>query len=169
MAQKFDKTLIGEALVGEGPEIAHIDLVIGAKGSPVEAAFVNSIAMPRQGHTPLLAVVTPNLPTKPSTLMINKVTIKNAAQAILMFGPAQNAVAMAVMDSVADGIIPKAEAENLLIIVSVFIEWDAKDKKKVREFNYEATKLAIRRAMNHEPSADEIIAKKDTAKHPFSG
>ena len=167
MAAGFDKTLIGEARVGEGPEIAHIDLVIGAKGSPVEAAFVNSIAMPRQGHTPLLAVVTPNLPAKPSTLMINKVTIKNASQAILMFGPAQNAVALAVMDSVAEGIIPKAEAENLLLIVSVFIEWDAKDKEKVRTFNYEATKLAIKRAMRSEPSADEVLAKKCTAKRPF--
>jgi 5,6,7,8-tetrahydromethanopterin hydro-lyase len=164
MAALFDKTLIGEALVGEGPEIAHIDLVIGSKGSPVEAAFVNSIAMPRQGHTPLLAVITPNLPAKPSTLMINKVTIKNASQAILMFGPAQNAVAMAVMDSVAEGIIPKAEAENLLLIVSVFIEWDAKDKEKIRKFNYEATKLAIKRAVRHEllsrrGSGEEVYGK----------
>jgi 5,6,7,8-tetrahydromethanopterin hydro-lyase len=167
MVQKFDTVLIGEALVGEGPEIAHIDLAIGAKGSSVEQAFVNSIAMPRQGHTPLLAVVTPNLPAKPSTLMINKVTMKHADQAVMMFGPAQHAVAMAVMDSVAEGIIPKAKVEDLLIIVSVFIEWDAKDKKKVHDWNYEATRLAIKRAVTQEPPVDEILAKKGTAKHPF--
>jgi 5,6,7,8-tetrahydromethanopterin hydro-lyase len=168
MVQKFDKVLIGEALVGSGPEIAHIDLVIGAKGSSVEQAFVNSLAMPRQGHTPLLAVVTPNLPSKPSTLMVNKVTMKHANQAIMMFGPAQHAVAMAVMDSVAEGIIPKSKVEDILIIVSVFIEWDAKDKKKVHDWNYEATKLAIKRAILQEPGVDAVLSQKDAAKHPFN-
>jgi 5,6,7,8-tetrahydromethanopterin hydro-lyase len=167
MVQKFDKVLIGEALVGEGPEIAHIDLVIGARGSSVEQAFVNSLAMPRRGHTPLLAVITPNLPARPSTLMVNKVTMKHGGQAVMMFGPAQHAVAMAVMDSVAEGIIPKAQADDLLLIVSVFIEWDAKDSKKVHDWNYAATRQAIKNAIQHDPGVDEILAKKDTAKHPF--
>src|SRR5574341_474730 len=117
------KSMIGEALVGDGKEIAHIDLVIGTKGGPVETAFMNSLAMPRYGHTPLLAVLEPNLQPKPSTLMINKVTIRKASQAILMFGPAQAAIAKAVMDSVEEDIINKNEAEDILIIVSVFIEW----------------------------------------------
>ena len=161
-------SMVGEALVGEGKEVAHIDLVIGEKGGAVEQAFMTSLASPRAGHTPLLAVLEPNLPTKPSTLIINKVTIKNAAQAILMFGPAQAAVAKAVMDSVEDGVIPKEKAEDLLIIVSVFIEWDAEDKKKIYEYNYEATKLAIKRAFNNEPKVDEVLSKKDEAKHPFA-
>jgi 5,6,7,8-tetrahydromethanopterin hydro-lyase len=120
------------------------------------------------GHTPLLAVLAPNLPCKPSTLMANKVTIKNANQATLMYGPAQAAVALAVTDSVADGTIPKAQAEDLLIIVSVFIQWDAKDKKKIYDYNYEATKLAIKRAMTGEPKIDEVLAKRKTARHPFA-
>ena len=165
---KFDRVLIGEALVGSGPEVAHIDLVMGPRGSSVESAFVNALASPQKGHTPLLAVVTPNLPTKPATLMINKVTMKHANQAVLMFGPAQHAVAMAVMDSVAEGIIPKDKADDLFIIASVFIEWDAKDKKKIHDRNYEAVKLAIKRAVNGEPSVDEILAKKDAAVHPFN-
>lgn len=164
----FEKTLVGEALVGEGPEIAHIDLVIGAKGSAVEQAFVTALASPREGHTPLLAVLEPNLQPKPCTLMVNKVTITNASQAILMFGPAQAAVAKAVMDSVAEGIIPEDMAEELLIIVSVFVEWDALEKKKVYAYNYEATKLAIRRAMLGEPTVSEALAKKDSARHPFA-
>ena len=86
-----------------------------------------------------------------------------------MFGPAQAAVAKAVADSVASGVIPKAEAEHLVIVCGVFIHWDANDDKKIFQYNYEATKLAIARAMKNEPSADEMIAKKDTAKHPFSG
>jgi 5,6,7,8-tetrahydromethanopterin hydro-lyase len=168
MMQAFEGVLVGEALVGEGSEIAHIDLVIGPRGSTVEQAFVNALASPSMGHTPLLAVLEPNLPAKPHTLMVNKVTIKDAAQAVLIFGPAQMAVAKAVMDCVSVGVLPEELAEDLFIIVSVFIEWDAKDKKKVYEYNYQATKLAIERAVAKEPKPVEILAKRDSAKHPFA-
>ncbi len=168
MTHHFENALIGEALVGEGPEVAHIDLVIGRKGSAVEQAFVTALASPRMGHTPLLAVLEPNLQPKPATLIVNKVTINSASQALLMFGPAQAAVAKAVMDCVAEGTIPEEEAEELLIIVSVFIEWDAESKTKVHEYNYKATKLAIERATRGEPTVKEALAKKDSAKHPFA-
>ncbi|HOV51407.1 MAG TPA: formaldehyde-activating enzyme, partial [Methanothrix sp.] len=125
MTDHFRGTLVGEALVGEGPEIAHIDLVIGSRGGPVEQAFVNALASPAVGHTPLLAVLEPNLPAKPYTLMVNKVTIKRAGQAVLIFGPAQAAVAKAVMDCVSEGTLPEEMADDIMIIVSVFIEWDA--------------------------------------------
>jgi 5,6,7,8-tetrahydromethanopterin hydro-lyase len=167
MMQSFDSVLIGEALVGEGAEIAHIDLVIGRKGSYVEQAFVNALASPARGHTPLLAVLEPNLPAKPATLMVNKVTIRGANQAVLIFGPAQAAVAKAVVDCVAEGTIPQDLAEDLMIIVSVFIEWDAKDKDKIYDFNYRATKEAIERAAAGKPQISEILARKDSAKHPF--
>jgi len=160
--------MIGEALVGDGNEIAHIDLVIGPRGGPVETAFMNSLAMPREGHTPLLAVLEPNLQPKPCTLMVNKVTIKNADQAVLMFGAGQAAVAKAVIDSVEEGVIAKSDAEDLLIIVSVFIHWEAKDKQKIYDYNYEATKLAIKRAIASEPSVGEALARKYKAKHPFA-
>ncbi len=160
--------LVGEALVGEGNEVAHIDLIIGDKDGPVGNAFSVSLSSPRQGHTPLLAVLEPNLQPKPSTLIVNKVTIKNAFQAELMFGPAQAAVAKAVADSVAEGIIPKNLVEDIVIVVSVFIHWEAKDKEKIYKYNYEATKLAIKRAFSGEPSIDEVLEKKDKAKHPFA-
>jgi 5,6,7,8-tetrahydromethanopterin hydro-lyase len=160
--------MVGEALVGEGKEVAHIDLVIGETGGAVEQAFMTSLASPRAGHTPLLAVLAPNIPAKPSTLIINKVTIKNAKQAILMFGPAQAAVAKAVMDSVEEGVIPKEKADEFYIIVSVFIEWDAEDKTKIYSYNYQATKLALARAFKNEPTVDGVLAKKDTAEHPFA-
>jgi len=160
-------TMLGEALVGSGNEVAHIDLVIGEKGGAVEQAFALSLASPRQGHTPLLAVLAPNVPAKPYTLMVNKVTMKNAKQAILMFGPAQAAVAKAVVDSVAESIIPRDKAENLLIVVSVFIHWEADDKDKIYKYNYDATKLAIKRAMEKKPTTEEVVAQRDTAVHPF--
>jgi 5,6,7,8-tetrahydromethanopterin hydro-lyase len=159
---------IGEALVGDGNEVAHIDLLIGDKNGPVGHAFAAALADQKAGHSNLLAVLTPNLVCKPATVLITKVTIKGATQAVQMFGPAQAAVAKAVADSVAEGVIPKAEAENLVIICGVFIHWEAKDDTKIYQFNYEATKLSISRAMKGDPKIDEILAKKDTAKHPFS-
>jgi len=160
--------LIGESLIGDGNEVAHIDLLIGPKNGPVGAAFANALVNQNQGHTALLAVLEPNLITKPATMMMNKVTIKGANQAVLMFGPAQAAVAKAVADSVADNIIPQAEAENLVVIVGVFIHWEAADKKKIYDFNFRATKEAIARAMKGKPGVKAVVAGKDKAKHPFA-
>jgi 5,6,7,8-tetrahydromethanopterin hydro-lyase len=157
---------IGEALVGDGNEISHIDLLIGDKAGPVGTAFANALATQSAGHSSLLAVVSPNIVCKPATVMITKVTIKGAKQAVQMFGPAQAAVGRAVVDSVAEGVIPKDKAEDYVIICGVFIHWDAADNAKIYKYNYDATKLAIARAMRGEPKMDEIIAKKETA-HPF--
>ena len=158
---------IGEALVGDGNEIAHIDLLIGDKNGPVGVAFANALADQKAGHSNLLAILAPNLPCKPATVLITKVTIKGAGQAVQMFGPAQASVAKAVADSVAAGVIPKSEVENLVIVCGVFIHWQAKDDNKIYQYNYEATKLALQRALRGEPKIDEVLAKKDTAKHPF--
>lgn len=159
---------IGEALVGDGNEVAHIDLLIGDKSGPVGTAFANALANQNQGHSNLLAVLTPNLAVKPATVLITKVTIKGAKQAVQMFGPAQAAVAKAVADSVAEGVIPRDQCENLVIVCGVFIHWQAEDDKKIYDYNYQATKLSIARAMKGEPSAQEMVSKKDSAKHPFS-
>lgn len=160
---------VGEALVGEGNEIAHIDLLIGEKTGPVGAAFASALATQSEGHSNLLAVLTPNLAVKPATVLVTKVTIKGAKQAVQMFGPAQYAVAKAVADCVASGVIPPAKAEDLVIVCGVFIHWQAEDNAKILEYNYEATKLSIERAMKGQPTASEVVAGKDTAKHPFAG
>ena len=160
---------VGEALVGEGNEVAHIDLIIGDKTGPAGMAFANALSTQSQGHSNLLAVLEPNLLVKPVTVMITKVTIKGAKQAVQMFGPAQYAVAKAVADSVDEGVIPADQAEKLCIVCGVFIHWEAADDKKIYQYNYEATKLSIARAMKGEPSAAEVSRKKATAKHPFSG
>jgi 5,6,7,8-tetrahydromethanopterin hydro-lyase len=96
------------------------------------------------------------------------VTIKGAKQAVQMFGPAQHAVAKAVADSVAEGVIPQDEADNLFICVGVFIHWEAADDKKIQEYNYRATKESIARAVNGEPKASEVVAKRNQVKHPFA-
>ena len=160
---------IGEALAGEGNEIAHIDLLIGDKAGPVGVAFANALANQSKGHSNLLAVLTPNLLAKPATVLITKVTIAGAAQAVQMFGPAQAAVAKAVADQVEAGIIPKNKAEDLVIVCGVFIHWEAQDDKKIYQYNYEATKMAIAAAMQGKPTVDEMIAGKEKAVHPFRG
>lgn len=160
---------VGEGLVGEGNEIAHIDLLIGSKDGPVGNAFANALARQSEGHTNLLAVLTPNLAVKPATVMVTKVTIKGMKQAVQMFGPAQAAVAKAVADSVAEGVIPKNQCEDLVIVCGVFIHPAANDDKKIYEYNYEATKLSIKNAMQNKPSADEMVAGKESAAHPFRG
>jgi len=160
---------VGESLKGDGNEVAHIDLLIGRKDGPVGVAFANALARQSDGHSNLLAVLTPNLAVKPSTVMITKVTIKGSKQAVQMFGPAQAAVANAVADSVAEGVIPKDQAEQLCIVCGVFIHWLAEDDKKIYDYNYEATKQSIANAMAGEPSADAMLAGKDAAEHPFRG
>ncbi|HTU89913.1 MAG TPA: formaldehyde-activating enzyme [Gemmataceae bacterium] len=158
---------IGEALSGDGNEIAHIDLLIGSKDGPVGTAFATALANQSAGHNNLLAVLTPNLVCKPATVLITKVTIKGMGQAAQMFGPAQKAVAKAVADCVAAGAIAKGDVENLVIVAGVFIHPAAKDDKKIYQYNYDATKLAIERAMKGEPKIDEILSKKDSVKHPI--
>ena len=165
---KIDRVMVGESLVGDGNEVAHIDLIIGPRGSAAEAAFCNTLTNNKDGFTSLLAVVAPNLMCKPATVMFNKVTIKGAKQAVQMFGPAQRGVAMAVADSVEDGTIPADEADDLFISVGVFIHWMAEDDKKIQDYNYTATKEAIARAVKGEPKAKDVVAKKGSSAHPFA-
>jgi 5,6,7,8-tetrahydromethanopterin hydro-lyase len=163
-----NKVMVGEALVGDGNEVAHIDLLIGPRGSAVETAFCNSLTNNKDGFTCLLAVIAPNLPCKPNTMMFNKVTIKDARQAVQMFGPAQHGVARAVQECVAEGTIPASEADDLYICVGVFIHWEAADDAKIQQYNYEATKLSIERAVRGEPKAEEVTRQRNSAKHPFA-
>jgi 5,6,7,8-tetrahydromethanopterin hydro-lyase len=163
----IDRVLIGESLVGEGNEVAHVDLMMGPRGSAAESAFCNALVNNKDGFTTLLAVVAPNLACKPNTILFNKVTIKGAKQAVQMFGPAQRAVAMAVMDCVEDGTIPANEADDIFISVGVFIHWLAADDKKIQDYNYEATKQSIKRAVAREPKASQVLSKRGTADHPF--
>lgn len=164
----ISNTRVGESLVGDGNEVAHIDLIMGPRGSAAETAFCNGLVNNKDGFNALLAVVAPNLPCKPNTMMFNKVTIKGAKQAVQMFGPAQRGVAMAVTDCVEDGTIPADEADDLFICVGVFIHWEANDDSKIQDYNYEATKQSIKNAVAGTPTAAEVVAAKDKQAHPYA-
>jgi 5,6,7,8-tetrahydromethanopterin hydro-lyase len=164
---KINKLLVGESLVGDGNEVAHIDLILGPRGSAAESAFANALVNNKDGFTTLLAVVAPNLPVKPHTILYNKVTIKNGKQAVQLFGPAQRGVALAVADSVEDGTLPASEAEDIFISVGVFIHWQAEDDAKIQDYNYQATREAIKRAVSQEPNIKEVLQQKTVLDHPF--
>ena len=160
---------IGEALIGEAPELAHVDLMIGDKAGPVGQAFATGMTQMSEGHTPLLSVIRPNLLTKPATLIVPKVTVKNMDQAALIFGPAQAAVAKAIADAVEAGIVPKERTEELVIVASVFVHPQAADYNRIYRYNYGATKLALERAMSGFPGIDTVLEEKDRGTHAIMG
>src|SRR5512136_3436053 len=149
--------LVGEALVGDGAELAHIDLLMGDKEGPIGSAFANAVSQLSAGHTPLLAVVRPNLLTKPVTLVIPKVTLKDMSQVNEMFGPVQAAVAKAVADCVEEGVFVDVDIEKVVILASAFVHPDAADYNKIYRYNYGATKLAIHRSLENFPDAKTLI------------
>jgi bifunctional enzyme Fae/Hps len=161
--------LIGEALIGDGAEVAHIDLLMGDKEGPIGTAFAHAVSQLSAGHTPLLAVVRPNLLTKPVTLVIPKVTLKTMTQVNEMFGPVQAAVAKAVADCVEEGVFSAVDIENVVILASAFVHPDAADYNKIYRYNYGATKLAIHRALEKFPDAKTLIYEKDRAAHAIMG
>jgi bifunctional enzyme Fae/Hps len=161
--------LVGEALIGEEPEVAHVDLIIGKKSGPAGLAFANALSQPRVGHTPILAVIRPNLPSKPSTLIVPKVTIRDLEDAEKIFGPAQSAVAKAVADAVEEGIIPREWSEDYVVLASVFIHPRGKDYQRIYRYNYAATKLALQRAVAGFPNIDKVLEEKDKAIHGMVG
>ncbi|MGA2919274.1 bifunctional 5,6,7,8-tetrahydromethanopterin hydro-lyase/3-hexulose-6-phosphate synthase [Methanoregula sp.] len=161
--------LVGEALIGDGAELAHIDLLMGDKEGPVGAAFANAVSQLSQGHTPLLAVVRPNLLTKPVTVVIPKVTLKDMSQVNEMFGPVQAAVAKAVADCVEENLFAGIDIEGTVIMVSAFVHPDAKDYNRIYRYNYGATKLALHRAIDKFPDTKTLVYEKDRAAHGIMG
>jgi len=161
--------LIGEALIGEGSELAHVDLIVGDKNGPVGMAFANALSQLSAGHTPLLAVVRPNLLTKPATVIIPKVTLKNEGQVNQMFGPVQAAVAKAVADAVEEGLFGDVNINDICILASAFLHPSAKDYNRIYRYNYGATKLAISRAFEEFPDEKTLIHEKDRAAHAVMG
>ena len=161
--------LIGEALVGDGPELAHVDLMIGDKAGPIGQAFANGLAQLSAGHTPLLAVIRPNLMAKPATLVIPKVTLKKGEQVREMFGPVQAAVAKAVADALEEGVFGDLDVDDLVILASIYLAPEATDYNRIYRFNYGATKLALGRALERFPPTKTLLHEKDRGAHAVMG
>ncbi|MCE9632790.1 MAG: formaldehyde-activating enzyme [Methylophilales bacterium] len=162
----------GEATVySEGKDVtaAMPEILIGSVNGPVGAAFANMMAQSK-GHTAMFAVRDINQMVRPATMMVPKVTLKDSANIALFGGVVQAAVADAVLDCVIEGIIPRNHANDLCIIALLWIDPGCAkeanlDKADMYKNNYEATKLAISRALNDEPTIDELIKNRHTIKH----
>ncbi|MGB5909630.1 MAG: 4-hydroxy-tetrahydrodipicolinate synthase [Promethearchaeia archaeon] len=158
---------VGESLVGNRVELAHIDLLIGRKDGPVGNAYAQALANPEEGREGLQVILEPNMQVKPPTIMIPTIRPISLRHASLTYGPAQAAIAKAVMQCVEDGILPRELAEDIVIIVNVFVHPSASARKRIFINNYKATRNAIRKAMESLPSVDDGIENAESARHPF--
>ena len=145
------------------------EILIGRTDGPVGAAFANLMAQSK-GHSAMFAIRACNQQVRPATMMVPKVTLKDSANIELFGGVVQSATADAIVDCLIDGTLPKDLANELCIISLVWIDPRCAkdpnlDRKDMYRTNYEATKLALKRALNNEPSVEELIANRHTIKH----
>jgi 5,6,7,8-tetrahydromethanopterin hydro-lyase len=159
--------LIGESYVGEGGEAAHINAVLGDRYGPAGTAWVAALAAPRQGHTPFVTVLQPNLPVKPLTLFVNKAPIADEQHGNLTWGAAQAGVAGGVADAVADGIITAEDADDLLLIAAVWVDPRAENADLVYRNNRAATRAALENAKAGAPSVADMLAARHAPFNPF--
>ena len=159
-------TQLGEAFFGTGAEYAHINTVLGEKGGPVETAWVTALATPREGHVAFVVAAQPGLAVKPTTLFVNKATIASQDHAALTWGAAQAGVASGVLDAVADGTVPAALADDLVLVVAVWLAPEARDADAVYASNREATCQALRAGATRQPSVGDVLAVRN---EPFNG
>ncbi len=161
------KLKVGESLVGNRVELAHIDLLIGEKDGPVGQAYAQALTSPEEGREGLQVILEPNMQVKPPTIMIPTVRPVSLRHASLTYGPAQAAIAKAVMQCVEDGILPKELADDIVLIVNVFVHPSASARKRIFINNYKATRNAIRKAMEGLPTVEDGIENAESARHPF--
>jgi 5,6,7,8-tetrahydromethanopterin hydro-lyase len=162
-----ERTLIGEGFAGSGPNAAHLNVVLGRKGGPVETAWATALATPRQGHIPFVVVVRPNLPVKPLTLFVNKADLRGGRHETLTWGAAQAGVASGVLSAVSDGLVPAGQVDDVLLIAAVWVDWDADDEEAVYANNVEATRDALAAAAEGRPTLEELLAVRDEPENPF--
>jgi 5,6,7,8-tetrahydromethanopterin hydro-lyase len=149
---------VGEAFVGEGPNAAHVNTVLGKKDGPVATAWATALATPRQGHSAFVVAHQPGLAVKPATLFVNKAALEGDRHATLTWGAAQAGVARGVTDAVRAGNIPPGDVDDLLLIAAVWVDPAADDEAAVYEHNAEATRAALEAGLHGLPRLEEVFA-----------
>ena len=150
-----------------GADAAHVNTILGSKGSPVEMAFATALATPRPGHVAFLTVIRPGLPVKPFTLFVNKAELSSPRHSQLTWGAAQAGVASGVLAAVAGGDIAREEVDDLLLIAAVWVDPQAEEEAAVYEHNRQATRQALINGSRRLPSLDDLLAVADAPKNPF--
>ena len=160
---------IGEAWSGEVPNGSHINVAVARRGSPTAAALTGALAAPRPGHLPFLACLEPGTPVRPTTIVVNKVTLGSDALERLTWGAAQLGIAQGVLDAVAYGTLDPSDVPELLLLVAVWVDPKAHDETAVRRANREATRAAIADAVSP-PTADlvrALAARREEARNAY--
>lgn len=159
-----DLTLLhGEALCGEGLEVAHVDLVLGLKDGPMQTAVTNANTKVDGFHSSSIIK-----DIRPTTVFAPTVTITDEHHSKLVFEYAQKAVADAVTRTITDRMLPEELVPDLAIAVKVFVHPNANNPRRVHMNNFRATRFAIRRALEGRQPVQEVIARRDSARHPFA-
>lgn len=158
---------IGESFVGSGANVAHINTFVGPIDGPVGTALATSMATPRMGHIPFMAVLRPNLPAKPATLFVNKVALRGERHENMTFGAAQAGVARGVQEAYDKGVLQEEAANEWVVIACVYVTAEADDADAVYENNHQAALEAIERAMNNQPSHEELKEVMSSPSNPF--
>ena len=160
-------TQIGEAFVGAGAEAAHLNTVLGAKGGPVETAWVTALATPRAGHVAFVTTLRPGVPAKPMTLFVNKATLDGDTHSTMTWGPAQAGVASGVLWAVADEIVAADSVDDLVLIAAVWVNPAAVDETLVYENNRTATRDALAAGARQLPTLGEALEYRDRALNAY--
>ena len=165
---------VGECLLAGGPPFtaAEPEVIIGELDGPFGTAFANLLGDQVKGHTRVLSLMNTDMMVKPATIMVSKVTVKDTAYTNILMGTVQGAISNGVLDAVRNGTIPKEKANDLGIIVSV---WLSPGVEKVEDLDHEAlfnihreaTRKAIEKAMNNEPSIDYLLENQEKLVHKY--
>ena len=165
---------VGESLVAEWPPgtAAEPEVVIGEMNGPFGTAFANLMGNQTKGHSKVLAIMNTDVMVRPATLMVSKVTVNKERYTNILMGTVQAAIANGVLDSVRAGDIPKEKANELGIIVSVWLNPsvatdDNLDHKILFDIHRKATAQAIQKAMNDEPNIDWLLENQDKIIHKY--
>ncbi len=162
-----DQSQLGEAFIGSGVELAHINTILGRKGGPVETSFATALATPRQGHAAFITVIRPGLPVKPFTLFVNKAELVSPRHSCLTWGAAQAGVASGVLGAVAESVIPAGLVDDLLLIAAVWVNPEADNEQAVFENNRRATREALANGAHRRPSLDDLLLIANEPANPF--
>ena len=149
---------VGEAFVGQPPNAAHVNTVLGVKEGPVGTAWVTALATPRQGHAAFVVALQPGIAVKPATLFVNKAAPTGERHETLTWGAAQAGIAQGVTDAVRVGTVPAGDVDDLLLIAAVWVDPKADDENAVYEHNAEATRLALEAGARGLPRLEDVLA-----------
>jgi 5,6,7,8-tetrahydromethanopterin hydro-lyase len=141
---------IGEGFVGDGPDTAHVNIVIGHVTSSVGAAWTTALATPRAGHVPFVAVARPGVPVQPFTLFVNKAAIESETHGTLTWGAAQAGLAAGVGAATSERLLPR-DVKSYVMIAAMWVNPLAAGEEAVFENNRLATLEAIRMASRGGP------------------